>query len=519
LPTADKSKFSGFFSLASDKSASPVSKSLLSDDSGLFFSWRSRKKISIAGYEDSSYFNPLKLALYQDSVDYPEGFWYLAEKVSEARRRKVFFSKCSNRTLTTSGWTFITPMSSNTKYTGYGAQDILLLSVVLAGVSTTISFTNLLITRRTLVSPGLRNRRVLMPFVTIAILLTLRMLAIVTPVLGAAVLMAFMDRYLQTAFFDFAYGGDPILFQHLFWFFGHPEVYILIIPGFGFINTMLPASTTRRMASKHHMIWAIYVMAYMGYVVWGHHMYLVGLDHRSRNMYSTITIMISLPATIKLVNWTLTLATSAIRVDLCLLFIISFIFFFLTGGFTGMWLSHVALNVSMHDSFYVVAHFHLMLAGGALVSSFAGVYYYFYPLFGTSYSKIFGHLHLAYYSAGIWLTFLPMFYLAFSGLPRRIHDFPAVFLGWQGVATSGHMLALVGAVFFFAAILESSFENSVFTSPNLGLPRWQKRIHYYLFKLKFNKSVDLMFRSVPNANARLRLIEDMFNEYESYSRV
>jgi heme/copper-type cytochrome/quinol oxidase subunit 1 len=153
------------------------------------------------------------------------------------------------------------------------------------------------------------------------------------------------------------------------------------------------------------------------------------------------------------------------------------------------------------------------------VSSFAGVYYYFYPLFGTSYSKIFGHLHLAYYSAGIWLTFLPMFYLAFSGLPRRIHDFPAVFLGWQGVATSGHMLALVGAVFFFAAILESSFENSVFTSPNLGLPRWQKRIHYYLFKLKFNKSVDLMFRSVPNANARLRLIEDMFNEYESYSRV
>lgn len=267
MPTADKSKFSSLFSLASDKSASPVSRSLLSDDAGLFFSWRSRKKISIAGYEDASYFNPLKLALYQDSADYPEGLWYLAEKVSEARRRKVFFSKCSNRTLTTSGWTFITPMSSNTKYTGYGAQDILLLSVVLAGVSTTISFTNLLITRRTLVSPGLRNRRVLMPFVTIAILLTLRMLAIVTPVLGAAVLMAFMDRYLQTAFFDFAYGGDPILFQHLFWFFGHPEVYILIIPGFGFINTMLPASTTRRMASKHHMIWAIYVMAYMGYVV------------------------------------------------------------------------------------------------------------------------------------------------------------------------------------------------------------------------------------------------------------
>ena len=267
LPTADKSKFSRVFSVLEDSAVAPMPKYLASEDSGLFMSWRARKKISISGYEDAAYFNPLKLSLYSDSFSYPESFWYLAEKVSEARRRKIFFSKCSNRTLTTSGWTFITPMSSNTKYTGYGAQDILLLSVVLAGVSTTISFTNLLITRRTLVSPGLRNRRVLMPFITIAILLTLRMLAIVTPVLGAAVLMAFLDRYLQTAFFDFAYGGDPILFQHLFWFFGHPEVYILIIPGFGFINTMLPASTTRRMASKHHMIWAIYVMAYMGYAV------------------------------------------------------------------------------------------------------------------------------------------------------------------------------------------------------------------------------------------------------------
>lgn len=169
-------------------------------------------------------------------------------------------------------------------------------------MSTTISFTNLLITRRTLISPGLRNRRILLPFITIALLLTLRMLAIVTPVLGAAVIMSLLDRHFQTAFFDFTYGGDPILFQHLFWFFGHPEVYILIIPTFGFTNIILPYNTTRRLSSKHHMVWAVYVMAYMGYAVWGHHMYLVGLDHRSRNMYSTITIMISLPATIKVVN-------------------------------------------------------------------------------------------------------------------------------------------------------------------------------------------------------------------------
>lgn len=514
LPTMEKDKFSGQYS-ASLEDALPRLKLLPSAEPSSFFSWRARKKISIGEYESSA-FNPLKLLVPSDNAAYPESLWYLADKVSDARRRKVYFSKCSNRTLTAAGWTFITPMSSSTKYTGFGAQDILVVSVVLAGVSTTISFTNLLITRRTLVSPGLRNRRVLIPFVTIATLLTLRMLAIVTPVLGAAVIMILLDRHWQTSFFDFAYGGDPILFQHLFWFFGHPEVYILIIPTFGFVNIILPLNATRRMASKHHMIWAIYVMAYMGYAVWGHHMYLVGLDHRSRNMYSTITIMISLPATIKLVNWTLTLVNCAIKVELCLLFVISYIFFFLTGGFTGMWLSHVGLNVSMHDSFYVVAHFHIMLAGAAVTGCFAGIYYYFYPIFGAGFSKIFGHVHLAYYSAGIWFTFLPMFYLGFSGLPRRIHDFPAVFLGWQGAATCGHFLTLVGIVFFFLAVLESFFENTVFTSIALGLPRWQKRLHYYLFKLKYNKGIDLVFSAVPSAKSRLHLLDNSFNEYEHY---
>jgi cytochrome c oxidase subunit 1 len=141
------------------------------------------------------------------------------------------------------------------------------LSVIFAGVSTTISFTNLLITRRTLSMPGLRNRRVLLPFITIALFLTMRMLALVTPVLGAAMIMLLLDRHWQTTFFEFVYGGDTVLFQHLFWFFGHPEVYILIIPSFGIMNMILPYSNTRRIASKHHMIWAIYMMAYMGFVV------------------------------------------------------------------------------------------------------------------------------------------------------------------------------------------------------------------------------------------------------------
>ena len=142
-------------------------------------------------------------------------------------------------------------------------------------------------------------------------------------------------------------------------------------------------------------------MAYMGYLVWGHHMYLVGLDHRSRNMYSTITIMISLPATIKVVNWTLTLFNGAIKVDAALLAAVSYIFVFLVGGFTGMWLSHVGLNVSMHDTFYVVAHFHLMLSGATIIGSIACIYYYFVPIFGIKYSRIFAYLNIIYYSGGV----------------------------------------------------------------------------------------------------------------------
>lgn len=517
LPMLEKNKFKRMFSI-SEESARFASTDYLNDSSSFFLFWRSRKKLNYALYENF-FFNPLKLSGLRDVFLSPESFWFLADKVSNSRRRKVYFSKCSNRTLTASGWTFITPFSSNTKFTGYGVQDILLVSVVLAGISTTISFTNLLITRRTLVSPGLRNRRVLIPFVTIAILLTLRMLAIVTPVLGAAVIMVLLDRHWQTSFFDFAYGGDPILFQHLFWFFGHPEVYILIIPTFGFVNVILPYSGTRRMASKHHMIWAIYVMAYMGYLVWGHHMYLVGLDHRSRNMYSTITIMISLPATIKLVNWTLTLVNNAIKVDTALLFTISYIFFFLTGGFTGMWLSHVGLNISMHDSFYVVAHFHLMLAGAAVTGCFTGVYYYFYPLFSVGHSKFFAKMHLLYYSGGIWSTFIPLFFLGFSGLPRRIHDFPAVFLGWQSAATCGHFLTLIGVTFFFFVLIDAFFENSYYISSTLGIPRWQKRVHYYFFKLSYNKHNDATFKGVPNARARVYMVNNFFNEYEFYNVV
>lgn len=461
------------------------------------------------------FLNPVKFFLWKNILSYSETFLFLINRISKNRRKKLYFSKCSNRTLTTAGWTFITPFSSNFKYTGLGAQDLLLVSVIFAGISSTVSFTNLLITRRTLSMPGIRNRRILLPFFTIGILFSLRMLSVITPVLAAAMIMMLLDRHWQTTFFDFSYGGDPILSQHLFWFFGHPEVYVLIIPTFGIINMIIPFSNNRRLASKHHMIWAIYVMGYMGFIVWGHHMYLVGLDHRSRTMYSTITILISMPATIKVVNWTLSLINGALRFDVHFLAAISYIFLFLVAGFTGMWLSHVGLNISMHDTFYVVAHFHLMLSGTAMMGIFAGFYYYFSVIFCIKYSQFFGYLHVIYYSGGQWLTFLPQFYLGFAGMPRRIHDYPIIFLGWQSMSTCGHFITLVGIIFFFFMFIDSYIYQKVFFFTNFGISRFNKRMLFYLFKVKFYQKNSKNLQKLPNYIIQ-KIINNKKNFFQYY---
>ena len=336
--------------------------------------WTYRKKLFYSNF-NNYVFIPKLYTLSYDTIMYSNNFWYTSLNLFKLKKKKIFLTKCSNSILTMSGWTFITPFSAKVKYTGLGAQDLAIISALISGISTTVSFTNLLITRRTLSMPGLRNRRVLIPFVTISLFLTMRMLSIITPVLGAALLMLLMDRHWKTSFFDYAYGGDVILFNHLFWFFGHPEVYVVIIPVFGIINMILPLYNTRRIASKHHLIWASYIMAYMGFLVWGHHMYLVGLDHRSRSLYSTITVMIALPAIVKIVNWTLTLLNGFLRFDTLFLFFFSFFIFFLSGGLTGMWLSHVSLNIYTHDTFYVVAHFHFMFSSATFSGIFLAVYY------------------------------------------------------------------------------------------------------------------------------------------------
>ena len=365
----------------------------------------------------------------------------------------------SNNSQVLPGWTFITPLSSNLLYTGKGPVDLAIISILFLGLSSTIGFTNLLITRRVLASPGFETRKNLYPFFTINLFLCMRMLALITPILGAGMFMLLSDRHFGTSFFDYTYGGDTILFQHIFWFFGHPEVYVLLIPCFGIISYILADITGKRFPSKNHMIWATYAMAYMGFLVWGHHMYLVGLDHRSRSLYSTITIMISLPAVVKIINWTGALLNTPVKGSTPLYFIIAFLLFFLSGGLTGMWLSHVAMNLYTHDTFYVVAHFHMLFSASLFSSVFALLYHYYYIIFDTDYNRVLANIHFALFFSGQWLTFLPLYYVGYNGLPRRYLDYPAHLAGWQGLSSSGHVLTLISIVFFFVVLGESFIVN------------------------------------------------------------
>lgn len=415
-----------------------------------------------------------------------ETLWYyfVNDNIS-GKNKSTFVVQCNNSSLTMSGWTFITPFSSKTRYTGFGAQDIATIAVIFAGISTTISFVNLLITRRTLSMPGLRNRKILMPFISINLFLTMRMLAMIVPVLGAAMIMLQLDRHFGFSFFDYSYGGDPVLFHHLFWFFGHPEVYVVIIPAFGIISVILPYFNFRRIAAKNHLIWATYIMAYMGFLVWGHHMYLIGLDHRSRAMYSTITVMISLPAIVKIVNWTLTLINGAVIIETPLIFSFIFLLFFLCGGLTGMWLSHVGLNIYVHDTFYIVAHFHFMFSASTFSAIFVSIYYYFWQIFSVKYSEYLSYLHAFYWFCGQWLTFLPLFYIGYNGCPRRYHDYPVLFAGWNSISSYGHAITIVSVIIFFVMIYDSFLIKNNFIQYNLNVPRWNQRANYYLYKTTY----------------------------------
>jgi len=394
----------------------------------------------------------------------------------------VFWSLERNAKDLLPGWAMITPFSSRTRFTAVGKVDIGLMGVLLVLNSSIISGANFLVTYRYLSTLNNRKMRDARAFFTEGVMVASWMMIAANPMLVIGIIMLLSDRHWQTSFFDYSGGGDTLLFQHMFWFFGHPEVYVIMIPVFGFTNTIFSYYLRKRVSARASLLYSMYTIALLGFFVWGHHMYMVGLAHTTRMLFSTLTVMISVPAATKLMHWCVTLANSSFHMELPFLFVLTFVFFFVSGGISGMCVAHTGMDILFHDTFYVIGHFHVMLAGGAMFGSFGAFYFYFSAIFGVKYSRIYAYLHYSYYLIGQLMTVVPMFWLGYAGMPRRVLDYPASMGGWHSVISAGHLLSVAGLISFFIMIFDSLRQAKAATRNTFGINRYNTRLNFYLYE-------------------------------------
>lgn len=371
-------------------------------------------------------------------------------------------------TMTMAGWTFTTPFS-HSRFTGRSV-DMALAGLIFATITSIFTTINLIATWRFLRGRGARYQKELFPIFLISSFIALRLLLIVSPILTAGFVMLLADRHFVTAFFTIRAGGDILLFQHIFWFFGHPEVYILVIPGFGVASTIIPYYTRKPVSSKMHMVYAMHAIGSMSMVVWGHHMYLVGIDSKARTLFMTITIMIGLPSTIKICGWIVSAANGMTFVSLDFWLAIVFVSIFFVGGMSGLMLGGAGLDILLHDTYYVVGHFHVMLSGAMVLSIIGWIYFNFRELFGIAYTWLFSGLHLFCHVIGHLLCFIPMLWLGYGGMPRRIQDYPYGYSGWHSVASFGHLFVILGLISFSGVLFHAVFFKRPLVSRHWGLP-------------------------------------------------